>query len=164
MNVSKMRVGRTAKGYLVQVEGRGTMRESRTLHDFAIGIISDQQCTLVVDLASCEYLDSTFLGCLVNLYKNFGRREANRFYVVANEDRSMSLLAPTRLHTVLPILDSPPLLIAECFALQPVETERDDLGQHIMECHRRLAEIGGPNQEVFNRIADQLEAELNSRG
>lgn len=162
MNTSTLRVGRVEKGYIVQVKGRGTMRESRTLHEFAIGIMADKQCTLVVDLTSCEYLDSTFLGCLVDLYKKFRRGESNRFHVVANEERSKQLLAPTRLHQVLPVLDSSPLPIVECLVLQPVKIVRDDLGRHIMECHRQLAEIGGPNQEIFSRIAEQLEAELNS--
>ena len=91
-STSTIRVGRTENGYAVQVEGRGTMCESRALHDFAMGVVADQQGTLDVDLTLCEYLDSTFLGCLVDLYKKFGRSESNRFHVVANEERSAYLV------------------------------------------------------------------------
>ena len=68
--------------------------------------------------------------------------------------RSRYLLAPTRLHQVLPILDSSPLPILECLVLQPGKIVCDDLGRHIIECHRELAEIDSSNQEMFSRIAE----------
>ena len=39
--------------------------------------------------------------------------------------------------------------------------EPKDLGHHIMACHRQLAEIDGPDQNAFRRIADQLAEDLN---
>ena len=159
-NSSALRVGRTNTGYVVYVEGRGTMRESSALCDFAIGCVEDEECTLAVDLSRCDYLDSTFLGCLVSLNKRFGRPSAGRYTIVADEDRSRYLLATAHLHTVLPVEKSPPSIIAECFELRPATIEREELGRHVMECHRRLAELDGPNQAVFKRIADQLAAEL----
>jgi hypothetical protein len=42
---------------------------------------------------------------------------------------------------------------------QPTLDKRD-LTQHVMECHRRLAEVEGPQQAAFRRIAEQLEREL----
>ena len=39
-----------------------------------------------------------------------------------------------------------------------------DLAQHVVECHRRLAEMGGANRVVFGPIAEQLAAELEDRG
>ena len=157
---SNLRLGRTETGYLVYVVDRGTMRESRSLHEFALGIVEDGGCTLAVDLSQCDYLDSTFMGCLVDLYKRFGKQPAKRFEIIADEARSRSLLAASHLHTILPIHEHPPELIDECLVLTPCELDRRQLGRHIMDCHRRLAELGGPNQEVFSRIADQLELEL----
>jgi hypothetical protein len=37
---------------------------------------------------------------------------------------------------------------------------RADLGRHVMECHRRLAELGGSRAPSFRSIADQLAREL----
>ena len=157
---SNLRLGRTETGYIVYVAGRGIVRESRTLHEFALGIVEDGACTLAIDLSGCEYLDSTFMGCLVDLYKRFGKQSAKRFEIIADKERSRSLLAAAHLHTILPIGERPPQLIAECLVLALCELDRRQLGRHIMDCHRRLAELGGPNQEVFNRIANQLELEL----
>jgi hypothetical protein len=35
-----------------------------------------------------------------------------------------------------------------------------DLGRHVMECHARLAELGGSRAASFRSIADQLAREL----
>ena len=155
-----LRVGRTDTGYLVFVQGRGTMCVSRSLHDFALRCADSSECTFAIDLSECEYLDSTFLGCLVDLYKRFGRRETERYQIIADEHRSKYLLATSHLHTILPIANSPPKLIAECLVIRSAAMERSDMGHHIMECHRLLAELDGPNQAVFRRIADQLASEL----
>jgi hypothetical protein len=33
----------------------------------------------VFDLSACEYLDSTFLGCLMDVYRRFGRTQPQRY-------------------------------------------------------------------------------------
>ena len=37
---------------------------------------------------------------------------------------------------------------------------KEELGHYIVECHRRLAELGGPQAQAFGRVADALETEL----
>jgi hypothetical protein len=39
-----------------------------------------------------------------------------------------------------------------------------EIARHIMECHRRLAEIPGPQQTAFDAIARQMARELETRG
>ena len=154
--LSDLRVGRSESGYVVLVERRGTMRTSLALRRFADGLIDHEDCDLVVDLSHCEYLDSTFLGCLVDLYKLIGRESPGRFRIAADEERTRSLLVSTH----LPIDGVSPKLISECLSIKLEKVELHNLGRHVMECHRRLAEIGGPNQVVFQRIADELTEEL----
>jgi hypothetical protein len=36
--------------------------------------------------------------------------------------------------------------------------------RHVAECHRRLAEVGGPQQAAFAAIADNIERELRGKG
>ena len=155
-----LRLGRTETGYIVYVAGRRTIRESRSLHEFALVIVEDGGCTLAIDLSRCDYLDSTFMGCHVDLRKRFDKQPARRFEIIADEEPSRAMLAASHLDTILPINERPPQLIDECLSLAPCELDRRQLGRHIMDCHRRLAELGGLNQEVFSRIADQLELEL----
>ena len=130
-----------------------------------------QAGAVTVDLSGCEYLDSTFLGCLLGLYKQYGGKGAREgagaspsppFAVAAPPERLAKLFGPTRLDRLLRAEKEPPHVAGEWVPLaidQPTLDKRD-LTQHVMECHRRLAEVEGPQQAAFRRIAEQLEREL----
>lgn len=156
---STLSVGRGAGGYVVRVCGRGTMRESRTLHDYLACVLGQPDSRVTIDLAECDYLDSTFLGCLVSWRKQHGA--SARFFLAAPPAKVQSLLMPLRLHLVLPSVDAAPPVEGSFVAIPTVAHDSCDLGRHVMECHRRLAELGGPQQEAFTRIADGLERDLD---
>lgn len=155
-------MGRTHDGHVVRVEGRGTMCESRALLELAEGCLAGGNCSLTIDLSACEYLDSTFLGCLVKLHKRFQSSASGEFRVAADADHRRQLLAPTLLDRFLPLCQEGPDLVGQPVPLTPAEVDPKQLGHHVMECHRLLAEVGGPNQAVFRRIADQLASELEA--
>jgi anti-anti-sigma factor len=153
--------GRTRTGYLIRVEGHGTMRESHAIQRFAAGALTDDTMTLSIDLNNAQFLDSTFLGCLVRLHKQFGQRQPGSFRIFATSEKVKTLLMPSRLHTVFTITDEADEVLGGCVAITSGVLDPKDLGHHIMDCHRQLAEIEGPDQDAFRRIADQLDAELN---
>ena len=159
---SMLRVGRTASGFVVQVEGRGTLQESPALQEFALQSL-DGQCEpgrVVVDLSHCDYLDSTFLGCLVTLHRRYNRTPPHRFQVAAPQDRCRKLLGPSHLHELLDVTEVCPEPVTDVLEVSRPTLPALDLGRHIMECHRRLAELGGVQASAFRAIADQLASEL----
>jgi anti-anti-sigma factor len=160
---SMLRCGRTASGFLVLVEGHGTLSESPTLHEFTTQSLEAQlgPSTVVIDLSHCDYLDSTFLGCLVDLHRKYNQTVPHRFLVSASCDQSQKLLGPTRLDHLLDVKEVCPQLIGEVVELSGPFLPREDLGRHVMECHRRLAELGGSRAPSFRSIADQLALELD---
>jgi anti-anti-sigma factor len=157
-----LRVGRTDSGVLVHVEGQGTLSESPALREFVVQSLEAQLglSTVVVDLLHCDYLDSTFLGCLVGLHRKYNRTVPHRFLVVASHDKSQRLLGPTHLNQVLDVTDVCPEPIGETVELTGPILSTADLGRHVMECHRLLAELGGSRAPSFRSIADQLAREL----
>ena len=152
---------RTRTGYLIRVEGHGTMRESHAVQKFVASTLNDGTFTLTIDLNETQFLDSTFLGCLVGLQKRWGECKPGCFQVTATAEQVKRLLAPSRIHTLLTITDEADEVLGESVAVTAGVKEPKDLGRHIMECHRQLAEINGPDQNAFRRIADQLAAELD---
>jgi anti-anti-sigma regulatory factor len=159
---SMLRVGRTASGFLVQVEGRGTVSESPALQEFAVQSLDGPSgpSTVVVDLSHCDYLDSTFLGCLVSLHRKYNRTSPHRFQVAASRDQRQKLLAPTQLIHVLDLTEVCPEPISDVLEVSRPSLPGADLGRHVMECHARLAELGGSRAAAFRSIADQLAREL----
>ena len=162
--VSKFRVCRTDCGYLVQVEGRGTVKLSPLLSQFVIQSIEMapkwKPTSVAVDLSSCDYLDSTFLGCLLSLNRRFNRAGDSRFLVVATAETRRLLLEPSNMDRVIAISETCPASVSDPVELTSPALLNADLGQHVLECHRLLAEHDGPNKAAYRSIASQLDAEF----
>ena len=159
-----LKVAGTAGGYCIRVEGRGTMRESRSAAEFAAGPLAEPGVAVVVDLSACDYLDSTFLGCLVDLHRRAGKTNPPRFRVFAPPEKVRTLLYPMRLDLVFKATPEPPQVVGEFVTLPAAAPGSPDVMRHVMECHRLLAEVGGPQKAVFAAIADNIERELNQPG
>ena len=150
---SMLRGGRTASGVLVHVEGHGTLNESPALREFAVQSLQAQlgPSTVVVDLSRCDYLDSTFLGCLASLHRKYNPTVPHRFLVAASHDKSQRLLGPTHLDQLLDVKDVCPELIGGTVDLTGPILSTADLGRHVMQCHRLLAELGDPGRRRSGR-------------
>ena len=160
---SALTVGCTRRGYCVRVAGRGTMRESPALRAFALQILDEPGGpTLDVDLTACDYLDSTFLGGLLGLFRRFEQAgPSGRLAIAGPTEVLHRLLGPTRLDAILPLRAECPERLGEEVPIPPQALDAADLGRHILESHRRLAELGGANAAVFGPIADQIARELD---
>jgi hypothetical protein len=53
-----------------------------------------------------------------------------------------------------------PEFLGEYVTIPQPEPGSDDLGRHVLECHRLLAEVEGPNRAAFGEVADRLAREL----
>ena len=157
---SQTRVSRTCSGYCIRVEGRGTLRESPAIHALARHVLESEPGTVIFDLEVCAYLDSTFLGALVDLHRRYGVAEPGRFLVAAHPEARRRLFGPNCLEELFRYIERFPDEAGEEFELPAVELGRDDLGRHVLECHRRLAELAGPNQAAMQRIVERLAEEL----
>jgi anti-anti-sigma factor len=160
---SVLKVARTETGYCIRVEGRGTMRESPAASEFAARPLAQAETSVVVDLSACEYLDSTFLGCLVEMWRK-ATHGGSRFVVSAPPDKVRELFGPTRLDAVLKTTAEPPAVVGEWLALPAGDPASSGVMRHVMQCHRLLAELGGPQQTAFAAIAASLERELAKDG
>jgi hypothetical protein len=174
-------VARFSEGVTLRVQGPGTMSESRVVHAFAEQVLGDASKRVVFDLSVCSYVDSTFLGGLVSLYKRYvagtpsasggksdrsGEGEsAGRFAIYAPAEQRRLLFSVSRLDELLPFLDALPAADgAHDLSLEVVpDASRDDLARYIVDCHRRLAELGGAEAQAFGRVADALEIELHNK-
>lgn len=157
---SALKFGRGNEGYLIRVEGRGTSRESAAVQEFADQCATESDCRLTVDLSDCEYLDSTFLGCLLGLTKRFSHGAAGVFEVASPSPQCWSLFNSIRLQTLLKITGNRPAPVGEWKTLPPNEMESRALHRHMMDCHRQLAEVDCPGKASFCRVADMMEREL----
>jgi anti-anti-sigma regulatory factor len=157
------KVSRTRSGYRIRIVGRGTLRESPTVHAFARHVLNSEPVTLVIDLTACTYLDSTFLGGMIDLHRRYGVEHPTRLLVAASPADRTRLLAPNCLDGLFHYLQDDPEVIGDDLELPTLTLAREELGRHVLESHRRLVELGGPARAAFQGVVDRLAQELISR-
>ena len=154
-------VAKTATGYVVRVKGNGTSKESPTLAEFVAQCFQrEPQACVAIDLLGCDYLDSTFLGCLLNLQR---ADKDNRFQVVADPAARQRLLTATHLHSYLNQVTEAPKSTSPFTGIEPKSVSDLQQGRHMMEAHRALSELPSAAAEAFERIANQLQQELDKQ-
>ena len=159
---SPLKIATIDAGCCIRVEGKGTMNESQTAHEVATRTLqTSQSINVVFDLTSCSYLDSTFLGCLLDLYKHFGKSESPRFVVAAPVEQRRKLFASCGIDKVIPAIDAPPATRSDWLPLTSETLNPQQLMRHVMECHRTLAQVDTPMKLAFAKIADEIEKDLN---
>jgi anti-anti-sigma factor len=154
---TELLVGRAHGGTIVRLVGRGTMLESPAFRKL---VEASLPCGPVYfDTSQCEYLDSTFLGCLIALQKTSEQARC-RFAIVAAQDTRHKLFSLSSLYKYF---DFAELRSDEVENLESVDIERLDsanLGRHVMQCHGTLAERGGHEAPAFRAIAERIAEEL----
>jgi hypothetical protein len=118
---------------------------------------------VVLDASGCNYLDSTFLGCLIGLKKAGECAGRSRLLVAASPATRIKLFCTSSLHRYFDFVDVLPELTGPIETVDLADTRRDELGPHIMTCHERLAEMGGKEAPAFRAIAERLAKELGQR-
>lgn len=155
-----LHAARCTGGFVIRVRGSGTSRQSPALAGFVRTIFEQHpEATISVDLLRCEYLDSTFLGCLLTLQ----RTGQDRFEVVANDASRERLLTATRIDSCLRLTTTAPPAGSAFEPLQIDASSDRELGQHMMETHQALAEVPSEFAARFKSIALQLMRELEQQ-
>lgn len=154
-------VGFNSDSFVVRIGGHATREQSPGFVSSVSEMIETcRSYDLVVDVELCDYLDSTFLGCLVVLF----RRSRQRMSICATEMRREHLFSSARIDRLIPVVEpgefrSP----GDWHRIDPAEPcDATTLVQNVAAAHRCLADIDGPNAEIYRDVADQLESELRN--
>ncbi len=162
---STIKMASCGEAWVARLEGRGTVRESPTLQGLATRILEARgDACVLLDLRGCEYLDSTFLGCIATLHRRFSAGRPQRFRIVAPEPVRARLFGPSGLDRVFAFAEAAPEPDADAWMDVPATAlDERQLGYHVMDAHRRLAELGGPHALAFAAIAEQFALELGAK-
>lgn len=159
---SHIKVAATADGCLIRIDGKGTVRESRVVKDVAMRTLRDEPSAVVVlDLSTCAYVDSTFLGCMMDLHRTAGG-DGKRFAIAAPVETRKKLLGIARLDRLLRGIDTAPAPAGDFVSVPASDAPPREILRHVMECHQQLAQVDCPMKNIFARIATQMQRELEN--
>ena len=158
---SEFLIGRFSDGLVVRIVGCATMQESPAFR--AVVEPNLDHGLVVFDATQCDYLDSTFLGCLIGIKKACELSPLRRFVIAACDATRIKLFSISSLDRYFDFVDACPEPLDHFVAIDIMKVEPDELGWHVMRCHERLADMGGRHAVAFKAIADQLAKELEEK-
>lgn len=151
-------IGCFAKGLVIRIAGRGTMQESLAFR--AAVEHSPAAAVVVFDAMQCDYVDSTFLGCLIWMKKACEGSPKRQFVIAASKATRIKLFSTTTLGGYFDFVDDCPEPVEKFVTIDVEEFTSEELGRHVMRCHALLADTGGDKASAFKAVADRLAKEL----
>ena len=150
-----MQVGVAEPSVWVRIEGRGTFQNSAGLKEFAAEMMRRGHRDFIVDLATCELMDSTFLGTLTGIA--LGLPAGGKLTVIRANERNRGVMQNLGLDRIFAVLESTP--VAAPGRLEDAETNPPQTARReaIVQAHENLAAVNPENAIRFKDVLDFLQ-------
>lgn len=159
---SIVRVGHAGTVIYCQVEGWGTMAHSLPLRRYAEQGLEAGASALRIDLHNCQYMDSTFLGTLIWLSRNYGCRQTDGFALIAPSPECRDLLQKMKLDCLLAVHSGDGPAEVGWLELSAGDVDPAAFQRCVIQAHQELANVPGPGKRTFHNIAEALSKELEA--
>lgn len=154
---------------VVRVQGRGTFLNSVPLKRFAEHLFQRRQpAHFLVDLQTCETMDSTFMGVLASISLHQSREGRSRVELVNANDQIRRLLKTLGLTHFIHIRHGQPAsehVERAAGSLAPAENghmDRSEQIAHCLEAHKTLVNVDSENEVRFENVIHYLQQSLDS--
>jgi anti-anti-sigma factor len=146
----------------VRVTGRGSFKVSATLKQFIAEVTAKQSVsTVVLDLAGCIGMDSTFMGVLAGLS---GRLKQNRqtLELINLSEKNAQLLATLGVDQVIAHYShSHGRQMPGAAPLPVAGATKKELAETALQAHESLVELSEENLPRFKRVIEYLKADVD---
>lgn len=145
----------------VKVEERGTFQNSGGLKDYCRSMIQRGYRKFVVDLATCQLMDSTFMGTLAGIALRLRELGQGELQVINANSRSQSLLENLGLDQIFDVKaagDPTAPVIPASNSLAETETPLATPAgtDAVLSAHEALVEADSRNEAKFRDVLDFL--------
>jgi anti-anti-sigma regulatory factor len=152
----------------IRFEGKGSFINSPAVKAFGDSRIAAGETRMVVDLAGCTGMDSTFMGTLAGMAARLSAQESGGLQIAEPGERNRRSLEDLGLDFLMEI--DPPDAAWRGRVDQirrelheprmPGAFGRAQRARHVLEAHQALAEINDGNAGEFAGVISQLEKDL----
>ena len=156
-----------------KVIGRGSFKVSGSLKEFGASFLKRDQHELVVDLAECIGMDSTFMGVLAGLSGRCKKEGAGKIVLVNLSDKTFKLISTLGLNHLVEFhmaghlpdayekILGPKTRLSE---INPDSLSEAERAKMMLESHVNLSELSKENQERFKDVVSYLRDEVDGLG
>jgi anti-anti-sigma regulatory factor len=156
----------------IRLEGKGSFLNSPALKAFGDARIAAGENRMVVDLAACTGMDSTFMGTLAGLAARLSASEGGGLMIAEPGGRNRRSLEDLGLDFLME-LDPPAAawrgrvdaIRSALHAPQPADAlGRSQRSRHVLDAHENLSSINDRNARNFAGVVTLLENDLSDKG
>jgi anti-sigma B factor antagonist len=140
-----------------------TLNDTNEFKGFMDELILLTECDVVVDLATCDHLDSTFIGALVMNYKKLKQKNRNMVLVEPN-DQTKVFLTMNSLSKIFPLYPSVDVAVEDLLNRNMLEKNLTN-GNHNFALPKPTEEVDKSSiepVEINNNDTANLETKLES--
>ncbi len=141
------------------------------MRNFGDERIAAGELHIVVDLAACSGMDSTFMGTLAGMASKLSDKGGGTLQVAEPGERNLHSLEDLGLNYVMEI--DPPGAVWRCRLgairsdlkprLPTASLGQIDRARHVLEAHKNLTGISDKNARNFSEVVAMLENELTEQ-
>ncbi len=166
MAEAKLLAARTDDQAVIRVQGRATFKVAQPLRDYGMKLLDGGIRRLVLDLAECDGMDSTFMGVIAML--GLAARQRVQFVVANAGDHNRKLLDGIGVSKLVTFARQG-ATDARTGRLEvvPTETRGNGIsGETVLEAHEVLMDLDATNIPKFRDVVELLrrEVEQNQTG
>ncbi len=153
----------------IRCEGKGSFLNSPQLKEWCEREIEDGATCVVVDLADCQGMDSTFMGTMAGLAMRLNKLPDGKLQVAEPGEKNRKSLEGLGLDVLMQIDPEDAEWRGEIDTirskLKPFKATQNKVARapHVLEAHQKLCEADEKNTEKFSTVLDFLEAEVKAK-
>ena len=153
----------------IRCEGKGSFMNSPLLKSFCESRLNEGESLLVVDLAACTGMDSTFMGTLAGMASRLSGKNNGVLQVAAADERNRRSLEDLGLDFLMQINPEDALwkdsLDEIRSTLEPAQSA-DSISQMqrarlCLEAHEKLSDLSDKNAREFGEVVGTLRKQIS---
>ncbi|MBN2651308.1 MAG: STAS domain-containing protein [Spirochaetales bacterium] len=142
-----------------KLDGDLKYTESSKMDNFLKNIYEENEFSnFKLDLSHANYLDSTVLGIIANLSAFVIDSFSHKLDLYSDNPDIVSLLTNSGFEEVCSIHCE---LLNLDLDYKEIESEETDLGQMMLDAHKKLAELDVDNREKYNNFVNILSSQIS---
>ncbi len=153
----------------IRCEGKGSFMNSPMIKSFGEARMSEGESILVVDLASCSGMDSTFMGTLAGMATRLAAVDGGALQVAEADERNRRSLEDLGLDFLMQINpedagwnDRLEEIRACLEPAQPTDSPNQlDRARHVLQAHEELSDISEENAREFRTVVGTLKKQVS---
>ena len=155
----------------IRCEGKGSFLNSPAVKTFGDERIAAGESRLIVDLAGCSGMDSTFMGTLAGMATRLSAQDGGVLQIAEPGERNRRSLEDLGLDFLMEI--DPPAApwrgrVDEIRSGLKAPLAPGSLGQiqrvkHVLEAHQTLSDVSDKNAREFSGVVDLLKGQVAAK-